>query len=274
MAYARAARVGVRTTRGRPARTASPRPLARSFRRARVAILAAPLLIRLVLCALVVVAVWAAVNWAYHVMRKPTELFFPVSGALGKTPSETWRQYGSLFRAHSTIIITPELLAALAQVEARGNPVARTYWRWRLTWHPFELYQPASSAVGMFQMTDATFREAKRYCVRDHVVSESCWFNSLYTRVLPNHAIELAAAQLDRGVSTTIEQQRISRATLQQKQDLAAIIHLCGAGPGEGYARRGFRLTAGQKCGDHDVKSYLIQVNAMKRQFLTLAAAP
>ncbi|HXJ79890.1 MAG TPA: lytic transglycosylase domain-containing protein, partial [Candidatus Methylomirabilis sp.] len=137
----------------------------------------------------------------------------------------------------------------------------------------FELYQPASSAVGMYQMTDATFREAKRYCIRDHVVSESCWFNSLYTRVLPSHAIELAAAQLDRGVSTTMEQQRISRAPLQQKQDLAAIVHLCGAGPGEGYARRGFRLTAGQKCGDHDVKSYLTQVNAMKRQFLTLAAA-
>ena len=174
-------------------------------------------------------------------------------------------------RAHSTIVITPELLAALAQVEARGNPVARTYWRWRLTWHPFELYQPASSAVGMYQMTDATFREAKHYCIRDHVVSESCWLNSLYTRVLPSHAIELAAAPLDRGVSTTMEQQRISRATLQQKQDLAAIIHLCGAGPGEGYARRGFRLAAGQKCGDHDVKSYLTQVNAMKRQFLTLA---
>ena len=273
MAYARAARIGVRTTRRRPARTASRRPLERSFRRALIAILAVPLLIRLVLCALVVVAVWSAVNWAYHVMRKPTELFFPVSGALGKTPSETWRQYGSLFRAQSTTVITPELLAALAQVEARGNPVARTYWRWRLTWHPFELYQPASSAVGMYQMIDSTFREAKRYCIRDHVVSESCWFNSLYTRVLPSHAIELAAAQLDRGVSTTSEQQRISRATLQQKQDLAAIIHLCGAGPGGGYARRGFRLTAGQKCGDHDVKSYLTQVNAMKRQFLTLAAA-
>jgi hypothetical protein len=54
-----------------------------------------------------------------------------VSGALTKTPSETWRQYGPLFREHSTAVITPELLAALAQVEGVGNPVARTYWRWR-----------------------------------------------------------------------------------------------------------------------------------------------
>jgi hypothetical protein len=64
-------------------------------------------------------------------------------------PAETWRQYGALFREYSTHAITPELLAALAQVESDGNPVARTYWRWRLTWHPFAIYEPASSAVGM-----------------------------------------------------------------------------------------------------------------------------
>ena len=32
---------------------------------------------------------------------------------------------------------SPQLLAALAQVEGAGNPVATTYWRWRLTWNPF-----------------------------------------------------------------------------------------------------------------------------------------
>ena len=68
--------------------------------------------------------------------------------------------------------ITPELLAALAQVESSGNPVARTYWRWRFSWNPFELYQPASSAVGMFQITAGTFAEARRYCIHDHVVVE------------------------------------------------------------------------------------------------------
>ena len=35
--------------------------------------------------------------------------------------------------------IQPELLAALAQVEGAGNPVARTYWWWHLTWDPFAL---------------------------------------------------------------------------------------------------------------------------------------
>ena len=240
-----------------------------------------PLALRIVVAVFVILAVWSAVNWAYQVLRKPTELFFPVSGALSKTPPETWRQYGPLFRGHATAVMTPDLLAALAQVEGSGNPVARTYWRWRLTWNPFEVYQPASSAVGMYQITDPTFREAKRYCIHDHVVVEdgpwhdwrSCWFNGLYTRVVPSHAVELTAALLDRSVTTTMGRQRIAAATLQQKQDLAAVIHLCGAGPGDAYARRGFRLTAGQKCGDHDVRGYLAHVNAMRRQFVRLATA-
>ncbi len=240
-----------------------------------------PRSIRILAAAVVVLAVWSALNLAYQVIRKPSEMFFPVSGALVKTPAETWRQYGPLFRANSTAVITPELLAALAQVEGAGNPVARTYWRWRLAWNPFELYRPASSAVGMYQMTDAAFAEAKRYCIRHHAVVEdgpwydpgSCWFNGFYTRVVPSHAIELTAAFLDRSVADTTARRGIAAATAQQKQDLAAIIHLCGAGPGEAYARRGFRLAAGQHCGDHDAASYLAQVNAMKRQFARLAGA-
>ena len=68
----------------------------------------------------------------------------------------------------STSTITPELLAALAQVESAGNPVARTYWRWQLAWNPFAVYQPASSAVGLLQMTDGAYAEAARYCIRQN----------------------------------------------------------------------------------------------------------
>lgn len=230
--------------------------------------------IRIVVAVVAIILIWSTVNVTYHVLRKPTELFFPVSGALGKTPPETWRRYGHLFRKHSTAIVTPEVLAALAQVESAGNPVARTYWRWQLRWHPFELYRPASSAVGMYQITDATFQEARRFCIQEHVVAEhSCWFNGLYTRVVPSHAVEMTAALLDRTVTNTLTRHRIAAATLQQKQDLAALIHLCGAGAGDAYARRRFRLTAGQQCGDHDVARYLAQINALKRQFVRLATA-
>ncbi|MGH7313785.1 MAG: transglycosylase SLT domain-containing protein [Candidatus Rokuibacteriota bacterium] len=281
MAYSRAARATFRRRRRRRATKAAVWPLSRSGRRVLLAVLAAPLALRVLAGAVVVLAVWFAVNWVYQVLRKPSELLFPVSGTLVKTPPETWRQYGPLFRGHATAVITPELLAALAQVEGAGNPMARTYWRWRLSWNPFAVYEPASSAVGMYQITDATFREAKRYCVRNHQVVEagpwydarSCWFNSLYTRIVPGHAVELTAALLDRSVANTMRRPGIGPATLEQKQDLAAVVHLCGAGAGEGYARRGFRLTAGQRCGDHDLRRYLAQVNALKRQFLRIATA-
>lgn len=227
-----------------------------------------------------IVALWSATNWIYQVARKPTELYFPVSDVLAKTPVETWRDYAPIFRAHSTATISPEFLAALAQVEAAGNPIARTYWRWSLTANPFELYRPASSAVGMYQITDATFAKARQYCIHDHAVVEdgpwnawrSCWFNSLYLRVVPSNAVELTAALLDREVAAVLAQRRIATATLEQKQNLAAVIHLCGAGAGDSYARRGFRLAPGQRCGDHDARHYLARVNAMKRMFTRLQA--
>jgi hypothetical protein len=243
---------------------------------------AAPPPLQLAAALLVLIALFFAVNWVYQVVRKPAELFFPVSGALDKAPAETWRQYEPIFRRHSTAVLTPELLAALAQVEGAGNPVARTYWRWRLTSEPFEVYRPASSAVGMYQITDGTFREAKRYCIRAHAVLEdgpwhdwrSCWFNALYLRVVPSHAVEMTSALLDRRVAGILARRRIGAATLQQKQDLAAVIHLCGATAGESFAGRGFRPFEGQRCGAHDLHAYLARVNSAKRLFTKLAYSP
>jgi hypothetical protein len=125
----------------------------------------------------------------------------------------------------------------------------------------------------MYQITDGRFQEARRYCIQDHVVAEqSCWLNGLYTRVVPSHAVELTSALLDRSVARTLERRRIVTATLRQQQDLAAVIHLCGAGAGDAYAGRGFRPTAGQRCGDHDLAAYLAKINALKQQFVRLAA--
>jgi hypothetical protein len=195
-------------------------------------------------------------------------------------PAETWREYAPIFRRHATDVMTAELLAALAQVEGSGNPVVRTYWRWRPSPWPFEIYRPASSAVGMYQITDGTFEQARRYCIHDHRVVEdgpwnafrSCWFNSLYTRTVPSHAVELTSAYLDRGIAQTLARLRIRKATLAQKQNLAAVMHLCGAGAGAGYARRGFQLAPGQRCGDHDVRTYVARINTMKGVFAGLAA--
>jgi hypothetical protein len=235
---------------------------------------------RLIVGTLAFVAAAFALNWLYQIVRKPAELLFPVSGVLSKTPGETWQEYGPIFREHATAVMTPELLAALAQVEGAGNPVARTPWRWRATHDPRELYRPASSAVGMYQITDGTFREARRYCIRNHTVREdgpwhewqSCWLNGSYMRIIPSHAVEMTSAYLDRRVAAVLARHRIAAATLEQKQDLAALIHLCGAGAGDAYARRGLRLAPGQRCGGHEARAYLARVNEMKRVFARLSA--
>ncbi|MGB0129804.1 MAG: transglycosylase SLT domain-containing protein [Rhodocyclaceae bacterium] len=224
--------------------------------------------------AVVVVLIWAMANWIYHAVRKPTELLGPVSGAFTKTPAETWQAYGAHFRQHATAAISPELLAALAQIEASGNPVAQTYWRWQPSLNPFHIYRPASSAMGMYQIIDGTYAQHKPACRPDSEApsEQSCWFDSLYTRVVPSEAIALAAKMLDGGVTRTLRRHHVG-ATAAQKQDLAIVIHLCGAGAGETFARRRFRAGGGQHCGDHDVRAYLDRVNAMKRVFARLAKA-
>ncbi|MDH5641153.1 MAG: transglycosylase SLT domain-containing protein [Nitrospira sp.] len=232
---------------------------------------------RLVISATLLLTLFLTVNWIYHATAKPTEIFFPLERSLDKRLPVTWREYGPLFREHATEVVTPELLAAIAQAEGNGNPVARTYWRWQWSWNPFDWYKPASSAVGMFQMTNGTFEKAKRYCIHNHRVVEdgpwhnlgSCWFNSLYTRILPSHATEMTAALLDHTVAQTIGRQR--GATLREKQTLAAIIHLCGAKAGRDFAARRFRLTPHQRCGDHDARTYLTRVELLKQRFAALS---
>ncbi len=64
---------------------------------------------------------------------------------------------------------------------------------------------------------------------------------------------------------------KLERATLRQKQELAAIMHLCGVTAGEAFARRGFRLASNQRCGGQNVGAYLVQLQAMQRTFAALA---
>jgi hypothetical protein len=123
----------------------------------------------------------------------------------------------------------------------------------------------------MYQMTDAALAEAQGYCILQHsVVETGCPATALYSRVVPRHATQLTAVFLDRKVTAILGHRRKTKISRQQSEELAAIIHLCGTGPATAFARRGFRLMLGERCGDHDVAAYLAQVNAMKRQFLRL----
>ena len=57
---------------------------------------------QLLICGVLAAASVLAINGIYQVARKPTELFFPVSGVLAKMPRDTWREYGSAFRHFAT----------------------------------------------------------------------------------------------------------------------------------------------------------------------------
>ena len=229
--------------------------------------------VRLAGLLLALVVLLAALNWLVQAMRKPSEVLFPFDG-FTRAPKETWEVYGDLFRAHATATIPAELLAAIAQAESGGNPVARTYWRWRWDWNPIEVYRPASSAVGMYQITDGTFEDAKRFCIHgNRSVREgawyeprTCWFNAFYFRVVPGHAIEMTSAFLDQSASR-------AKGGVKEKQRLAAVIHLCGASAGEAFARRGFRPAPGQRCGAHDLRAYLSRVEGLQREFARLSGS-
>jgi hypothetical protein len=131
----------------------------------------------------------------------------------------------------------------------------------------------------MYQITNGTYAQAKRYCIHSNEVVDdgpwydwrSCWFNGLYFRVVPSHAAEMTAAFLDRSVGRALASLKIDGATLRQKQDLAAIMHLCGVTAGEAFAKRGFRLASNQRCGGQNVGAYLGQMHAMQRTFERLA---
>jgi len=238
--------------------------------------------LRLAIALLALAGLLVVANWLYHVARKPAELVGLVAGPTPRAPRETWQAYGASFRAYSTDTMTPPLLAALVQAESRGDATARTYWRWRWSGNPLEWYGPASSAVGILQITDGAFAEARRYCIHDHRVARAgawtdphaCWFNSLYSRLIPSHAIEMTAARLHQAVEDTLAARGLRRVGLRERQDLATVIHLCGAERGATFARHGFRPVPDERCGDHGLREYLRQVRAHQAEFTRLEAAP
>jgi hypothetical protein len=234
------------------------------------------------LALVLVLGLLAAANGAYQIYRKPAELVGLVRAAQPRSPGETWAAYGPSFRDHSTDILSPPFLAALVQVESGGDALARAGWRWRWSWNPFEIYAPASSAVGVLQLTDAAFAEAGQLCVHNHRVTRggawhdpnTCWFTGLYTRLLADHSIEMTAAWLHDHAERILAGAGPRRATAAEKQRLAAVIHLCGAQRGALYARQGFRAVPGERCGRHALAPYVARVSALTQVFTRLDGGP
>jgi hypothetical protein len=224
--------------------------------------------------ALIGLTLFLIVNFAVQVVRKPTEILGLVFAPAPLSPEQTWSRYASSLQENSTDLVRPELLGALVQVESAGDPLARTYWRWRWTLDPFRMYAPASSAVGLLQITDGTFDQAKHYCIHGHRVARDdgpitgrCWLNSLYFRTVPGHAIEMTAAWLHLGVEEALSHRRSSSPSTAQKDALAATVHLCGRARATALAAHGFRAEPGERCGDQDLRAYLARVRVLTAQF-------
>src|SRR5436853_268536 len=90
--------------------------------------------------------------------------------------------------------------------------------RWLRHW------RRAPRSVGLYQITDGTFAEARHYCIHHHALARegawndwrACWFNALYWRVVPSHAVELTSAFLDLKVTAILVRFGVSRATPAQ----------------------------------------------------------
>src|SRR4030095_9879769 len=85
--HAMTARAALRPTRirGRRARRSAGRLARRAFLTARVA----PLAVQIIVGTVLLLIVWAAVNWMVQVVRKPTEVLLAVSSSRAKVPAQT-----------------------------------------------------------------------------------------------------------------------------------------------------------------------------------------
>lgn len=226
-------------------------------------------------------AIFFAVNWCYHAFHKPSEIIGLVDSQFFKNPTETWKAYGEDFQKSSTGIISAEFLAALAQTESQGNTIARTYWQWNFwTKNPFKVYSPASSAVGIFQMTDGNFEQAKHYCIiKGQVYSDTsnkCYLTSLYNRLIPSHSIEMTSAWLHLNVQEilrSLPKKKIKKVTIEQKRNLAAVIHLCGERRGESFAARKFAFRKDETCGSLNARNYVARVQKYQKLFRKISVS-
>ena len=204
--------------------------------------------VRIVVSAALLLVLWLAVNWTYHAFNKPTEVLFPLDNALDKSPGENLAGVRlavprAFHGGHNAGVPRrdgagrrrrqpggADILALATDVESPRVVSARVERGRHVPDHQRGV--PGRAALLHSRPRGGRGRPLERL--------QSCWFNSLYTRTIPSHAIELTSATLDRSVANTLARHRIARATLRQKQDLAAVIHLCGPGTGHAYARRGF----------------------------------
>jgi hypothetical protein len=220
---------------------------------------------------LILVSLFFSLNFFVQIVRHPAEALGMVGLGKSRSISQTWRDFSDEFQEHSTAIMTPTFLAAMAQVESGGNPLATPKWRFRRSDSVWRWFAPESTSVGLFQFTTGTYEKAKKFCIHEGRVARdgpwydpsTCWFNWTYLRISASDSIEMASAYLHRAVKASLGNRRSS---LQNQRRLAAIIHLCGAGKARAFIQSGFSLSSIRYCGRHSVEKYVKRIERHDRQ--------
>ncbi len=230
----------------------------------------------MVLVAVIGVTGLVAINFFWQLVKKPGEVMSLLTPRQVKTVAVTWSTYKSEFYKHSTPVMAPEFLAALAQVESAGSPVGTPAWQLNFKKPLFKIYAPASTSVGLMQFTNGTFERAKKYCIHNGKVKKqgrwyelnTCWFNGLYSRVFASDSIEVTSAFLHTQVMKLKNKLNL-KLTKKGLQTLAAAIHLCG----ENRVRRFLKsssLFKLKKCGSHSFRNYIKKIKRYQKRFKNL----
>lgn len=216
-----------------------------------------------------VVAIILGTNFAYQIYKNPLHALSFFSRPMNKTPRETWSVYADVFKAGSAGRLSPTLLAALAQVESRGNPLAAPEWRVQLTPDLSGVYAPASSAFGIMQITKGTFDLILKSCGKS---GETCPNRDLATRMRARDSVNMVSGFILRSMEDIITPSGVARLSEEKLIKLAAVIHLCGPEVGRRLARNGYNVNALSRCGSHWPSVYANQVADMKNMFELISA--
>ncbi len=216
-----------------------------------------------------IVGIIVGVNFAYQIYKNPLHVLSFFSRPMNKTPKQTWNAYGDIFESASTRRVSPALLAALAQVESRGNPLAAPEWRMQFSSDLADIYAPASSAFGIMQITRGTFDLILKTCGKS---GEPCPNPDLATRMRTRDSVNLIAGFLVRSMEDILSPKGLQKISDEKLTKLAAIIHLCGPEVGRRLVRYAYHVNALPKCGSHWPAVYTSQVFEMKNAFELIAA--
>lgn len=213
-----------------------------------------------------------------QLVQKPAHLLSFASSYFYKTPYETWKTYHADFKKYQTSTTPSYVLAAIAQVESSGNPIATPKWEWNFknSWH--SLYSPVSSSVGLYQFTTPTFNRAAKFCVHEgklyskveaHQILHPCWWSRFGFRLSASSSIRTASAYLHKEVSELLKRFNMSHLGVRSKSRLAMVVHLCGKHKASLLLQKRSLHSLGY-CGRHKVSKYIKKAEQLTRKFKSL----